>query len=116
MTVQLQRGIVELGEYPLLVAALGLAVGAALGGSLPPTETENRLIGETSDSLKRQAREMANAQFAEMTDAAGQIVENLQRQYAPPEADEKLNAHPEAHETPGQSAAAEARRQRLGPV
>ena len=63
-------------EQPLVIAGLGLALGAALGSVLPSTETERRLMGAPSDSVKRRARGVASriyqqAKSAEDTQAAG---------------------------------------------
>ena len=44
---------------PLLVAGVGLALGAFLAGSLPPSNAENKVFGERSDDLKDKAREAA---------------------------------------------------------
>jgi hypothetical protein len=44
-------------EQPLVLAGLGLALGAAIGTALPSSETENRLMGETSGALKEKAQE-----------------------------------------------------------
>jgi hypothetical protein len=38
-------------EQPLVLALAGLALGAALGGSLPPTESEDQLLGEARDDV-----------------------------------------------------------------
>ncbi|KAB0507223.1 MULTISPECIES: DUF3618 domain-containing protein [Pseudomonas] len=50
-----------LKEQPLMMAAVGMAVGALLGAALPTTATERRYLGRTSASLtgkvKQQARE-----------------------------------------------------------
>ncbi|MGX0890313.1 ElaB/YqjD/DUF883 family membrane-anchored ribosome-binding protein [Pseudomonas sp. ADAK2 TE3594] len=50
-----------LKEQPLMMAAVGIAVGALLGAALPTTATERRYLGRTSASLtgkvKQQARE-----------------------------------------------------------
>lgn len=50
-----------LKEQPLLMAAMGIAVGALLGAALPTTATERRYLGRISASLtskvKQQARE-----------------------------------------------------------
>jgi hypothetical protein len=43
-------------EQPLVVGAIGLAVGAALGAALPKTETEDEWLGDTRDQLKERAR------------------------------------------------------------
>jgi hypothetical protein len=49
-------------EQPLVLALAGLAVGAALGGSLPRTESEDTLLGETRDEvLSRGARAARDA-------------------------------------------------------
>jgi ElaB/YqjD/DUF883 family membrane-anchored ribosome-binding protein len=48
---------------PLVLAGLGLALGAIVGALIPPTETEDALMGETSDQVKDQAREVAEEQY-----------------------------------------------------
>lgn len=47
-------------EYPLMVAAGGLIVGAALAGILPRTRMEDRYLGQTSDTLKDAFTESAS--------------------------------------------------------
>jgi hypothetical protein len=44
-----------LQRQPLVLGALGLAAGAALGAALPATRREDELMGGTSDDLKRRA-------------------------------------------------------------
>jgi hypothetical protein len=44
-------------ERPLLVGAIGLAVGAALGAALPITRREDEWLGESRDDLKHRARD-----------------------------------------------------------
>jgi ElaB/YqjD/DUF883 family membrane-anchored ribosome-binding protein len=62
--VTARRSVFELfEEQPLLLGVVGLALGAALGAALPPTETENRYLGDTSDQLKRRAQEMGEEQY-----------------------------------------------------
>jgi len=58
-------------EQPLIAAGLGIAIGAALGAALPPTEIENRLIGEGADDLKARARAAA----AEQVEKAKKVAE-----------------------------------------
>jgi ElaB/YqjD/DUF883 family membrane-anchored ribosome-binding protein len=60
-----------LSEHPLVLGAFGLAVGAALGGALPPSETEDRLIGKAGDRLQRRATEAGREQLAKARAAAG---------------------------------------------
>jgi hypothetical protein len=50
-------------RHPLVLGGLGLALGAAIAYSFRPTETQARMVGETSDRFKRRAREMAAEQF-----------------------------------------------------
>ncbi|GGE53883.1 hypothetical protein GCM10007276_33710 [Agaricicola taiwanensis] len=50
----------DVSQQPMLVAALGLAVGAALGGVLPATRTEDRLMGSAADDLKARGENAAS--------------------------------------------------------
>ena len=50
-------------EQPLVLAGIGLALGAALGSALPSTETEDRLMGDASDEVKAGAAEIASEQY-----------------------------------------------------
>lgn len=50
-------------EEPLVLAGLGIAFGALVGALLPATEVENRAMGEASDDLKRDARDVARDQW-----------------------------------------------------
>jgi hypothetical protein len=61
-----------LQEQPLVLAGLGLALGAVLGASLPPTEAENRLMGDVSDAAKREAKAFADEQVDKGKAAAEQ--------------------------------------------
>lgn len=56
------QAIIE--EQPLVVAAVGVALGALFAALLPPTETEDQLMGDSSDALKQA-----------VTDTAGNVVE-----------------------------------------
>jgi len=64
---QLGNAVSELqrlcAENPLVVGAIGLAVGAALGAALPSTETENRLMGAEADELKSSLKAKADEQM-----------------------------------------------------
>jgi hypothetical protein len=50
-------------RHPLVLGALGLALGAAIAYSLRPARTEARMVGEASDRFQRRAREMAEEQL-----------------------------------------------------
>jgi ElaB/YqjD/DUF883 family membrane-anchored ribosome-binding protein len=65
------RGLTKfMQEEPLVVAGLGIALGALVGALLPATEIENRAMGETSDQLKRDARAVAREQWERGKDIA----------------------------------------------
>jgi hypothetical protein len=50
-------------DQPLVLAGMGLAVGAAIGALLPRTPAEDQLMGDVSDELKEQTREFAGEQL-----------------------------------------------------
>ncbi|WP_244432110.1 hypothetical protein [Rhodopseudomonas sp. B29] len=59
-------------QQPLLLGALGLAIGAGIAASLPSTEIESEWFGETSDELKAQARDFARRE----TEHAQQVIQS----------------------------------------
>lgn len=50
-------------EQPLVLGALGFALGAALGAGLPPTQREDELMGETRDQVVHRAQELGGEQL-----------------------------------------------------
>lgn len=66
-----------LDDQPLLVGAIGIAVGAALGAILPRTEAEDRLMGETSDSAARQLKERATEAYEDVRDRASEVMPDV---------------------------------------
>ena len=46
---------------PLVLASMGVAIGAVLGALMPPTQTEDNLMGDQSDRLKENLGEMAES-------------------------------------------------------
>jgi hypothetical protein len=64
-------------EQPLVIAGLGLALGAAVGAALPSSETEDRLIGETSDALKESAQEQASELYQKAHTVARDVAQNV---------------------------------------
>lgn len=46
-----------LHENPMALGAIGIAVGAVLGGMLPPTQKEDELLGATRDRVADRTRE-----------------------------------------------------------
>lgn len=64
-----------LRDQPLVVGALGLAVGAVLGAVMPLTRRENELMGETRDQFLEQAKEQAQHVYAEAKDVVSKATE-----------------------------------------
>jgi hypothetical protein len=74
--------IAELGErYPLLLGAVSIALGAAVGGALRLSEGENRLMGPLSDRLKQRAWEVADEQYGLAREAAEHFAGELQTRF-----------------------------------
>jgi hypothetical protein len=67
-------------DQPMLLGALGLAVGAALGAALPESETEDRLMGEASDAVKEKASEVATAGYDKAKAVAGSVIERASQE------------------------------------
>ena len=113
-----RRGVVHtIDEHPLLLGAIGLVVGAALGSVLPASEREDRLMGSSRDRLKRRAVATGREQVDRAQAAAGAAYEaareEADRQGLTPEggkealhaAREKLERVAEAATTAGKEAA-----------
>lgn len=59
-------------EQPLVAGTLGMALGAALGALVPPTEAEDRLVGSASDSATERAKQVAAEQYERGRETAKQ--------------------------------------------
>jgi hypothetical protein len=62
-----------LERQPLLLGALGIAIGAGIAASVPITETEQKVMGEASDLVREKVSEKAaevTGQMNEIADAA----------------------------------------------
>jgi hypothetical protein len=68
-----------LDEQPLALGALGLALGALIGGSLPSTRAEDRVMGETSDRVTDKAKQTAERTYDKAADAGRKIKEDVKR-------------------------------------
>ncbi|MCB1352760.1 MAG: DUF3618 domain-containing protein [Rhodobacteraceae bacterium] len=62
-------------EQPLVFGALAMALGAAIGGALPSTRAEDRLLGEKSDQLKAYARQVVETEGAKVQATAGAVAQ-----------------------------------------
>ena len=69
---RVRRGFFDtLHEQPLVLGALGLAAGAAIGAALPETEREDEWLGDSRDRLKERAKEAGWEQVEKARAAAG---------------------------------------------
>ncbi|NWG47290.1 MAG: DUF3618 domain-containing protein [Alphaproteobacteria bacterium] len=62
-------------DHPLVVGAVGVALGALLGSLLPRTRTEDRWLGETGSELREAARGAARDAATTAGDVAGRMGE-----------------------------------------
>jgi ElaB/YqjD/DUF883 family membrane-anchored ribosome-binding protein len=80
-TLQTGSAFVDLcREQPLIVTGLGIAVGAMIGALLPATETEDRLMGETSDRVKDRAQDLASEQYENAKEVGEHALKTAQDQ------------------------------------
>jgi hypothetical protein len=56
-------------DQPLVLAGIGLALGAAMGAVFPSTETERHLMGEASNDFKEQTRALAAENYERSREA-----------------------------------------------
>ena len=62
---------------PLALGAIGLAIGAGIAAALPATDIEKSYLGETSETLKSKAAEIAGDQIEKATSLATDVVETV---------------------------------------
>ncbi len=57
-------------DQPLLAGSLGIAIGAALGALVPPTEMEDDMLGEARDNSVDAAKSQAARKYDEIRESA----------------------------------------------
>lgn len=65
-------------ESPLAVGAVALALGAAVGLSIPATRVENHLMGEARENLMYKASETAREAIDKVQQVAGEVKQTVQ--------------------------------------
>jgi ElaB/YqjD/DUF883 family membrane-anchored ribosome-binding protein len=68
-----------LEEQPMILGAIGLAVGAAIGAMLPSTEQEDRLLGPARDKTISQIKERGSEVYEQVRERAENAVEKVQQ-------------------------------------
>ncbi len=69
-------------EQPLVLAAIGIAVGAAIGTAIPQTDAENSLLGESSHSVRDAAQGLVTAQYEQLKSSASKAVDDVKQSVA----------------------------------
>ena len=69
-------------SYPLLFGTVGLALGAALGGSMRLSESERRVMAPAGEALRDRARELAEQQLGNVAEMAERLGDTLQARVA----------------------------------
>ena len=68
-----------LTEQPLLVGALGIAVGAAIGAALPTTEQEDRLLGAVRDKTISEVKERGAESYNQVRESVSRVGEEAKQ-------------------------------------
>ena len=69
-----------LKDEPLVLAGIGVALGAAIGAMFPSSETEDRLMGEASDNLKEGASELVEREWEKGKEVAEKAFEDVKQE------------------------------------
>jgi len=67
-----------ISEQPLLCAAIGVAVGAALASMLPSTDAEDQLMGDASDAVKGAAGQVGSDALGSAKNIASKVADRAQ--------------------------------------
>jgi hypothetical protein len=79
-------------DQPLVLAGLGIALGAAVGAVFPSTETEDRMMGEASDELKERTRAFAEEHYEKSRSTAETVLDKVHQRVK--ESGQSQMAHP----------------------
>jgi hypothetical protein len=79
-------------DQPLVLAGLGVALGAAVGAAFPSTETEGQLMGEASDEVKERTRAFAQEQYEKSRSTAEAVLDEVHQKVK--ESGQSLMGHP----------------------
>ena len=50
-------------EQPILLGSIAIAIGALIGALIPPTEYEDKIVGQVRDRAVERARQMGERQY-----------------------------------------------------
>ena len=82
---QRARGGIDylVNEQPLVLGAIGLAIGAVLGAAAPRTRFEDQTLGDAARRMTEKAKEVGSQQLDKATQAAKQVAENARGETKP---------------------------------
>lgn len=69
-----------LQDSPLIVGAVALAMGAAVGLSIPATEYENQWMGDKKENLVQSVEGVARDAFSKVQEVAGEVTKTVHEQ------------------------------------
>jgi hypothetical protein len=79
-------------DQPLVLAGLGIALGAAVGAAFPSTKPEDQLMGEASDELRARTRAFAQEQYEKSRSTAEAALDQVHQKVK--EGAQSLMDHP----------------------
>ena len=79
-----------LTEQPLVLGALGIAVGALIGAALPSTEQEDRLLGGVRDQTVTKVKEITSETYDQVRESVKQVGEEVKADIGRPASDPRL--------------------------
>jgi HPt (histidine-containing phosphotransfer) domain-containing protein len=79
-------------DQPLVLAGLGIALGAAVGAAFPSTETEDQWMGDVSDEVKEQTRTFTKGRYESAKSTAEAVLDEVQSRVG--EGSQHLTAQP----------------------
>jgi hypothetical protein len=66
-------------DQPLVLGALGIALGATIGAALPRTEQEDRLVGEASDAAMSRIKETGSESLNQVKETVTRVGEEAKQ-------------------------------------
>jgi hypothetical protein len=69
-------------RQPLLLGAIGLALGAGMAAAVPPTQLETEYAGDAAEKVTEQAKEFATAQVDRVAATAERTLEAVKDEAA----------------------------------
>ena len=83
-------------DNPLLIGAAAAVFGALVAASVPATESENRLMGETRDTLVESVQEVVKDKVQAVENAATNAMSEVQQAVGLDSSEQSLQDHPRA--------------------